>query len=160
HFRAGKFWLFNRLPDQWRDEAGHLVERSRREHAAVEVPALVRGPATANPAHKFRSSRPEEPSTEDDTQNIEATSPGCVTLRAAWLGPRAGPPAHILVEAANTWNRRCLTQPRCHPERSEGPFLWPKSPLASLGVTTGLHQAFVIPAASDPPVSLVGSPIS
>ena len=42
HVRTGKFWLANRLPDQW----------------------------TANPAHKFPSSRPEGPSREAGTTAV------------------------------------------------------------------------------------------
>ena len=117
HVRAGKFWLSNRLPDQWSGDVGRHPERSRREDGTVEVPALVRGSTTANPAHKFPSSR--GPSPEDEPQNVEATSRGCATLRAAWLGTTAVTPAHILARSSPA-----STKPRapiCRPERSEGP---------------------------------------
>ncbi len=96
HVRAGKFWFCNRLPDQRSDEVGRQPERSRRKEGTDGGPALVPGPTTANPAHKFPSSRPEGPSPEDKPQNVEATSRGCASLRAAWLGTTAVNPAHIL----------------------------------------------------------------
>jgi hypothetical protein len=104
HVRAGKFWLSNRLPDRWSDKVGRLPERSRQED----------GSTTANPAHKFPSSRPEGPSREAEPQNGEATSRGSATLRAAWLGTTAVNPAHILALSSRSREGRERRECRSH----------------------------------------------
>ena len=44
----------------------------------------------------------------------------------------------------NTRNHKCLVQPHCHPELSEGPFLRPQRPLATLGVTVATHPSVIV----------------
>src|ERR1700733_14620025 len=41
-------------------------------------------------------------------------------------------------------NHKCRIRACCHPERSEGPLLWPQRPLASLGVTVAAHPSAIV----------------
>jgi hypothetical protein len=54
--------------------------------------------------------------------------------------PRAGE-ATMLPESLREAKSRTSTRARCHPERSEGPFLWPQRSLAALGMTVMLLAA-------------------
>src|SRR5713226_6604231 len=45
---------------------------------------------------------------------------------------------------SSTGNHKCRILAHCHPERSEGPFLRPQRPLATLGVTVTTHPSAIV----------------